>query len=121
VVPPATGASLHYISGVLVTGALQLVDIGGFSDAFSVFRQTMAKDIGDENNIHFFTDGADGLGGLTDVARGANQFGMRITDRVFTNATFLHFVDERTPSKLMIDNADITSQHVNGETHTATR
>ena len=104
-----------------MTGALQLVDIGGFGDAFSVFGETMAKDIGDENNVHFFTDGADGLGGLADVASGANEFGMCITDRVFTDATFLHFVDERTPSKLMIDNADITSQHVNGETHTATR
>ena len=120
-VPPATGAGLHDIGRVLVPRALQLVDIAGIGDAFSVLGKTMAEHIGDQHNVHFFADGADGLRRFTHIASGANEFRVCITDRVFTDATFLHFVDERTPSKLMIDNADITSQHVNGETHTATR
>jgi hypothetical protein len=60
-VPPATGASLHHIGGVLVARALQLVDIAGIGDAFSVLGKSVAEDIGNENNVHLFADGANGL------------------------------------------------------------
>lgn len=60
-VPPTAGAGLHHIGGVLVARALQLVDIAGIGDAFSVLGKTVAKDIGDQHNVDFFADGADGL------------------------------------------------------------
>lgn len=44
-----------------MTRALQLVDIACFGDAFSVLGQTMAKDVGHEDNVHFLADGTDRL------------------------------------------------------------
>lgn len=104
-----------------MTRALQLVDITGLSDALSVLWQTMPKHVGHENHIHFFANRANRFRGFTDVAGSANEFGMGITDRVFADATLLHFVDQGASCESMVDNADITSQHVDGETHTATR
>lgn len=60
-VPPAPWAGLYYVGRILMAGALQLVDITGVGDTFSVFRKTMPKDIGDENDIHFFADGTNGF------------------------------------------------------------
>lgn len=103
-----------------MTRALQLVDIAGLSHALAVLWQSMPKHVRHENHIHFFTDRADRLRRLTDVASSTNEFWMSITYRVFADAAFLHFVDEGTSCESMVDNADITSQHVDGETHTAT-
>ena len=81
----------------------------------------MSKDIGDENNVDFFADGTDGLRRFSDVASRTNELWVSITDGVFTDASLLHFVDERSACKLVVDDSRVTSQHVNGETHTATR
>jgi len=81
----------------------------------------MSEDIGDENNVDFLADGTDGLRRFSDVASCTDEFWMSVTDRVFTNASLLDFVDERPACKLVVDDSRVTSQHVNGETHTATR
>jgi hypothetical protein len=81
----------------------------------------VSKDIGNENNIDFFADGTDGLRRFSDVASRTDQLWVSVADGVFTDATLLHFVDERSASKLVVDDSRVTSQHVNGETHTATR
>lgn len=104
-----------------MTSATQLFNITGVSHAFSVLGQPMAKDVGHQNNIDLFADGAHGLRRLTDVAGSTNQFWVSVAHRVFTDASFLHFVDQRSTCKLVVDDSRVTSQHVNGETHTATR
>jgi hypothetical protein len=81
----------------------------------------VAKDIGNENNVDFFADGTDGLRRFSDVASSTDEFGVSVADRVFTDASLLHFVDERSACKLVVDDSRVTSQHVYGETHTATR
>ena len=120
-VPAAARASLHDIRGVFMTCALQLVDIAGLSDALAVLWQSMPKHVGHEDHIHFFANRTDRLRWFTDVASSANEFWMGITYRVFADTAFLHFVDQGAPCESMVDNADITSQHVDRETHTATR
>jgi hypothetical protein len=81
----------------------------------------VSEDIGDENNVDFFADGTDGLRRFSDVASSTDEFGVSVADGVFTDASLLHFVDERSACKLVVDNSRVTSQHVYGETHTATR
>lgn len=104
-----------------MTRAAQLFNIAGIGDAFSVLRQPMAEHVRHENDIDFFADGADSLRWLTDVASSTNQFWVSVAHGVFTDASFLHFVDQRSTCKLVVDDSRVTSQHVNGETHTATR
>jgi hypothetical protein len=81
----------------------------------------MSKDIGDENNVDFLANGTDGLRRFSDVASCTNELWVSVADGVFTDASLLHFVDERSACKLVVDDSRVTSQHVNGETHTATR
>jgi hypothetical protein len=81
----------------------------------------MSKYIGDENNVDFLANGTDGLRRFSDVASCTDEFRVSVTDRVFTDASLLHFVDERPACKLVVDDSRVTSQHVNGETHTVTR
>lgn len=101
--------------------APQLFNIAGVGDALAVFGQSVTKDVGHQSHVDFFTDGAHGLGRLANIASCADEFWVSIADRVFTNASFLYFVDERSASKLVVDDSGVTSQHVNGETHTNTR
>ena len=104
-----------------MTRALQLVDIAGLSDALAMLWQSMPKHVRHENHVHFFANRADCLRRFTDVAGSANEFWMGITHGVFADAALFHFVDQRASCESMVDNADITSQHVDGETHTDTR
>ncbi len=60
-VPPALRAGFHYIGGVFVAGALQFHNVAALGDALAVLWQAVSKYIGNESNIHFFTDGADGF------------------------------------------------------------
>jgi len=99
----------------------QFFNIARISHAFSVLRQTVAEDIRNEDNVDLFTDGTDGLRGFTNVASCTDELWVSIAHGVFTNAAFLYFVDERPACKLVVDDSRVTSQHVNGETHTATR
>jgi hypothetical protein len=81
----------------------------------------VSKDIGDENNVDFLADGTNGLRWFSDVASCTDELWVSVADGVFTDASLLHFVDERSACKLVVDDSRVTSQHVNGETHTATR
>ena len=60
-VPPALRAGFHYIGGVFVAGALQFHNVAALGDALAVLWQAVSEYIGNESNVHFFTDGADGF------------------------------------------------------------
>jgi hypothetical protein len=60
-VPPALRAGFHYIGGVFVAGALQFHNVAALGDAFAILWQAVSEYIGNESNIYFFTDGADGF------------------------------------------------------------
>jgi hypothetical protein len=119
--PPAFMARFHHIRGVFMTGALQFLNVFFVGDALSVTRQAMSEDVGDQNNIHFFADGAHRFRWFSQMLGRANKFRMSITDRISADASTLHFINECPARELVVDNSDVTSQHVDGETHDATR
>lgn len=57
-VPPTLHTRLHYIGGVFVTRALQLLDVFAIGDALAVLWQSGPKDIGNEDNVGHFANGA---------------------------------------------------------------
>ena len=101
--------------------ALQFDDVALVGNAFAVLGKPVSKYIGHQCHIYFFTDGAQSLGWFTNIASSANEFWVSITHRVTTNTSSFDLVDNHAARKLMVDNADITSQHVDGETHGLTR
>ena len=100
-----------------MAGALQLDHIALFGEATTMFGQSVAKDIGHENDIDLFTDGAHSLGGLPDISRRAEKFGVSITDRVLTYSPALDLVDECSARELVVDYSAIATKHVGGKTH----
>ena len=101
--------------------ALQFLNVFFVGDAFSVTRQAMSEDIGDQNDVHFLADGADRFRWFSQMFGCTNEFWVSITHRISADASALHFINECPAGELVVDNSDVTSQHVDGETHDATR
>lgn len=76
-----------------MAGALQLFYVLAIGDALAMARQTMAEHVGDENNVHDFTHGANRFRRLSKVFCCANELGMGIAHRITTHTTTLDFVD----------------------------
>ena len=104
-----------------MASALQLFNVFAICHALAVARQTMPEHVSNENNIDHFTHRAHCFRRLTKMFCCANEFWMGITHRITTDASALDFIDQRTPSELVVDNSDVTSQHVDGKTHEGTR
>ena len=104
-----------------MTRALQFGDLLALGDESSVLRQTVAEHVGEQNHVRFLTDLTDRVRGLAQVLRGADEFRVRVAHRVPVDATTLELVDETATREPVVDDADITAQHVDGETHGLTR
>jgi hypothetical protein len=100
---------------------LEFLDVFSIGDAFAMFRQTGPEDIRNKNNVGLFANGTCGLRWFSQMFCSANEFWVRIADRLTTDAATLHLINEGATRQLMVDNSDVTSQHVNGETHEPSR
>lgn len=120
-VPTTRGAHLHNVRRVVVPGPLKFGDLGTFRDETPVLRQPVAEHVREQHDIHLFTDLTECVRWFTEILRGADEFRMRIAHGVTIDATALVLVDHTASSESVVDNADITSQHVDGETHGSTR
>lgn len=119
---PTTGrAHLHDVRGIVVTGALEFGNLLALRDETTVLGQTVAEDVREEHHVHFFADLALCVGGLTEILGCTNEFRVRIAHRVTVDATTLELVDESATRESVVDDTDITAQHVDGETHGPTR
>jgi hypothetical protein len=121
VMPPTFVACLDDIGGIFVTGALEFLDVFAVDHALAVLRQTVAEHIGHQHHIHLFADRTKSLRRLSQMFRRPDQFGMCIADSLTVDATSFELVDQRTSRELVVDDSDIAPQHVDGETHDATR
>ena len=120
-VPTTRGAHLHHVRRVVVPGPLKFGDLGTFRDETPVLRQPVTEHVREQHDIHLFADLAECVRWFTEILRGADEFRMRIAHGVTIDATALVLVDHTASSESVVDNADITSQHVDGETHGSTR
>ena len=120
-VPPTGRADLHHVRGVVVTRALELGDLLALGDQPAVLRQSVTEHVREEYHIHFLADFARGVRGLAEIPRRTDQLRVGITHGVAVDAPPLEFVDESAARETVVNNADITAQHVDGETHGSTR
>ena len=101
--------------------SLELGDLLSLGDQPTVLGQTVTEHVREENDVHFLADLAHGVRGLAEVPGRTDQLRVRVAHRVAVDATALELVDESSPRETVVDDTDITTQHVDGETHGLTR
>jgi len=119
--PTALNACFHHIGRVFVARPLQFLDVFAIGDALTMLRQARPKDVCDEDDVGLFTNRTSGLRWFAQMFCGANEFWVGVAYRFTTDSSALHFVDQCATRQLMVDDSDVTSQHVDGETHEPSR
>lgn len=101
--PTAVDAGLHHVCVEVVGTAIELCKVGLCRHASAMCGKAGAEHIGDEHQLHLFTNRAGNTRRSAEILGSPNELRVGVAHLVATEPAAPIFVDERAPLKPVID------------------